>query len=261
MDRSREWSTRIVHEAQSHDRSAFLTLTFSEEHLPADYSISVRHLQLFMKRLRKAKGPTRFFGCGEYGSRLGRPHYHVLVFGQDFAEDRYAWRQSPTGHPLYRSPLLEKLWPYGHSEIGSVTSESAAYVARYIMKKVNGDQARDYYTRTHPVTGEVVQVRPEFICMSTKPGIGASWYDQYASDAFPSDFVIVEGSKRPVPRYYKKKLAAASVGPLPSSMELSMATRRASHARSHQSDNTPERLAVREESQTLRAQHLKREME
>lgn len=255
-----------MHEAQLHEAASFLTLTFDDAHLPADYSIKVRDVQLFNKRLAKRLGPFRFFACGEYGDQGGRPHYHILVFGHDFAHDRYAWRLSPSGHTLYRSPTLESLWTEGNSEIGTVTQESAQYVARYIMKKVNGKMAADHYSRVHPLTGEVCQVHPEFITMSRggrtgKGGLGTGWYDRFQGDAFPSDFVIVNGEKRPVPRFYKKKLhAQAEADKATARTELKLQAKRAKHALSDRANNTPERLATREELQSLRLEQLKRNL-
>ena len=117
-----------------YDDNCFITLTYSNQHIPADGSLDVRVFQKFMKRLRKRFGDgIRFYHCGEYGSLLGRPHYHACLFNFDFP-DKYLWKEN-NGQKLYRSPSLEELWPYGYSSIGTVTFESAAYVARYILKR------------------------------------------------------------------------------------------------------------------------------
>lgn len=256
------------HEKTEHELTSFVTLTFADEHLPDDYSIHVRDIQLFMKRLRKALGHNRvrFFACGEYGDAGGRPHYHLLLFGYDFP-DRTLWRRSSSGELLYRSAFLEKLWPFGHCEIGAVTTQSINYVARYILKKVNGEASEDHYYRIHPLTGEYVKVNPEFITMSSKPGIGSTWFDRFQSDAFPSDFVIIDGVKRPIPRYYMKKLISkeSKTGDLPvftreSSRVQGKRLQRAASPRS-KANNTPERLATREESATLKVARLKRELD
>lgn len=253
LDRSRDWATRLTHEAQLHEDNCFLTLTFSDDFYPDSGSVSVEDVQKFMRRLRKAVGPVRFFACGEYGEAGDRPHYHVLVFGHAFLADRYLWRQSPAGFPIYRSALLEKLWPFGYSEIGTVTHQSAGYVARYVTKKISGDMAEEHYTRDHPYTGEQVRVRPEFIVMSNRPGIGRGWFDKFHADAFPSDFLIIEGSKVPVPRYYKKQLGELEA--------FHVTIKRKERAHKQKDNNTPARLAVREELQHIRAKQLKRGLE
>jgi hypothetical protein len=258
MAKALDWTTRLNHEAQLHDDKCFVTLTFSDEHLPADRSIRPRDLQLWIKRLRKQLGHNRvrYFACGEYGEKGLRPHYHALLFGY-CPRDLKPWRTTPSGYLVYRSAELEKTWPFGHVEIGTVTDESANYVARYVLKKVNGNDAGEHYTRERIDQDGVItatwQVLPEFIVMSTRPGIGKAWYDQFAADCFPSDFVIVNGQKRPVPRYYKKQLLGDDA--------LLVSMDREARALRHQDNNTPERLAVREEVQTLKAKRLVRPME
>ena len=51
----------------------------------------------------------------------------ACCFGLDF-EDKKLWSVRD-GYRVYKSDQLEKLWPFGMSEIGSVTPESAGYVA------------------------------------------------------------------------------------------------------------------------------------
>lgn len=160
-----------------------------------------------MKRLRKqVDAKLRFFACGEYGEKTFRPHYHALIFNYD-PPDRKIHTYTDRGHRLYTSELMDDIWGLGHVYVGSVTHESAGYVARYSMKKVNGDLAADHYLRPHPITGKLYQVKPEFAVMSRRPGIGHGFTERFKSDYFPHDFVVVEGVKTPVPRYYLKQLS------------------------------------------------------
>lgn len=264
MDKAQEWSTRIYHEAQLHEENSFITLTYSDDYMPLLGTLVPRDLQLFFKRLRKAKGPVRFFACGEYGEQTQRPHYHAILFGQAFTSDRKLWRRSATGHPLWRSELLEKLWPFGHSEIGSVTQESAGYVARYCLKKVSAssDHYEKAYQRVVPETGEVRLVHPEFARMSNRPGVGLAWFKQFGGDAFPHDFVVVDGSKRPVPSYYFRKLKeernAEGLNIVDDPETLDIYVNRKQSGMVHADNNTPARLAVREEVQQRRVELLKR---
>lgn len=191
---SRAWAVRCVHESTLHDRNCFLTLTFDDDHLPDDLSVHVRDVQLFLKRLRKSLGDikVRFFACGEYGEKNARPHYHLIIFGYDFADDRVLLRKTPYG-PLYISDHLFRLWPFGFHTIGNVTFKSCAYVARYVTKKVYGKDASAYYAgRT-----------PEFITMSRKPGIAHDWIIKYADDVYNYDKVVMpDGMILRPPRYY-----------------------------------------------------------
>lgn len=249
-----------MHEAQMHTENCFITLTYDDEHLPADYSVSVRVWQLFMKRFREfADRRFRFFGCAEYGDQEGRPHYHALIFGYRFNDLRLHSRKNT--NPLYTSEKLSKLWPYGFSTIGEVNYQTAAYCARYSMKKIGGPQAADHYTRVHPVTGVQVRVKPEFATQSRNPGIGDSWLRTFKSDIYPSDFVVVDGKKHPVPKFYTRKLKEEEQRKLKVRRAVANATKgdKPDTVRRRE-NNTTARLLVREEVLTARASKLKRDV-
>jgi hypothetical protein len=207
LEHSRQWAIRCVHESQMHEHNAFITLTFNEENLPDDHSIRKEHLQKFFKRLRKHLGvDIRYFACGEYGKQNNRPHYHAIIFGYDFP-DKYLFSKSRNGDLYFRSPTLEKAWKFGHSVIGNMTFESAAYVARYVMKKRKGDQDEidEYYKLLDTETGEVHQLEPEFCLMSRRPGIGKTWLEKFKSDT-DKDFITIRGKKMSLPKYYDNLL-------------------------------------------------------
>lgn len=252
LERSRQWAVRCMHESQMHDNNSFVTLTYDDDHIPMDFSLNYRHFQLFMKRLRRKYGNVRFYMCGEYGDRTLRPHFHACLFGVRF-EDCYPWRKSSSGFHLYRSPVLEALWSYGSVEVGDVTFESAAYVARYCIKKVTGPRADEHYEAVDGCTGEIYAREPEFTRMSLKPGIGATWYEKYKSEVFPLDRVVVRGVEAKPPRYYKLLLDSAD-----DYMSDEVEAARELKAREVMSENTPDRLAVRERICKVRVSKLKR---
>ncbi len=225
LDRSREWAIRCVHEAQMHERNCFITLTYNDEHLPEDRSVHVEDFQKFMKRLRKKfvpKNPhpkgsdarasfarqhgVRFFHCGEYGEQGHRPHYHACLFNFDFP-DRELFSERD-GVRLYTSQMLQDLWsdakgdPIGFVTVGDVTFDSAAYVARYIMKKISGEDAEDHYSYIDETTGEYFQRNAEYVTMSRRPGIGKYWYDDFGADVYPHDYVVHDNHKIKPPRFY-----------------------------------------------------------
>lgn len=206
ISRSEQWATRIAHEAQMHEDSCFITLTYDDEHLPPDGGLRPDDMRQFLYRLRWDIRPrkVRYFQCGEYGDNTLRPHHHMILFGL-WPSDAETFKKTK-GHQLYRSDWLDKLWGNGYCNFGRVTYASGRYVARYVLKKVTDDRAEQKYQRVDPDTGEVFQVKPEYITMSRRPGIGQSWLDKYASDVFPADEVIIEGTRRPVPAFYLKKL-------------------------------------------------------
>lgn len=205
LSKVRDWAIRATHEAQMHESNSFITLTYNDEKLPEDNSVDVRDWQLFAKKLRKALGPFRFLHCGEYGETNKRPHYHACLFGQDFNADRIVFKENDQ-HLLWTSPQLEKIWGMGFATIGPLNYDTAAYVARYALKKVGGPPKKDAYERVNPKTGEITQVKPEYATMSRRPGLGTEWFNKYHDDVYPDDFVIIQGKKFRPPKHYDKLL-------------------------------------------------------
>lgn len=234
LEYSRQWAVRCMHEASLWQNNVFLTLTYAKppfvdkNGIPTlESTLRKDHFQKFMKKLRKhhqgkewtineeksdeflsvIHRPIRYFHCGEYGETFGRPHYHALLFNFDF-DDKYLWRLSDCKtYKIYRSSALEKLWPHGFAEIGSVTMQSAAYVARYVVKKVKGKEAEDYYNRYRVDTGDCISHRyAEYVTMSRRPGIGKNWIDKWKDDVYPHDFTIIDGKQWKPPRYYDNQL-------------------------------------------------------
>ena len=205
---SQEWAVRLMHENQMHEQSCFITLTMNNEYLETrenPYSLDKSEFQRFMKRLRKRYGKEiRYFHCGEYGEKNSRPHYHAIIFGMDF-EDKELFSVRDEIR-LYTSETLAELWPFGFVTIGSVTMESCAYVARYVCKKQKGKNAEEHYIRWDPLTGEGIPIEPEYATMSRKPGIGKTWFDEYKSDVYPHDYVVIKKHKIRPPRFYDKQL-------------------------------------------------------
>lgn len=224
LEYARQWAVRCVHEAQCHEENSFLTLTYNDQNLPEDRCVHKRDLQLFFKRLRKELGiKVRYYACGEYGEEKKRPHYHVLLFGYDFP-DKLPWMRTKESL-LYRSAQLEKVWTDGYALIGDVTYESAAYVARYVVKKWKGETDNDEYRRKYeyidPVTGEIKMLTPEFCLMSRREGIGAEWYRRYKGDT-EKDFVTINGRKQKLPEFYDRLLEKEN----PTELEKRKAKRR-----------------------------------
>ena len=242
LERSRQWAVRCVHEASLHEDNCFITLTYNNESLPEDGSLNKKHFQDFMKRLRKKykNKKIRYYHCGEYGDKNFRPHYHAIIFGLEFDDQKLFTVNN--GEKLYTSEKLEKLWPFGFSTIGTVTFESAAYVARYVMKKVNGKNAKNHYERVDSNTGEIYILVPEYNTMSRRPGIAAGWFDKYKDDVYPSDNIhLREKTFRP-PKFYDKMYEHL----MPNEMEK-IKKQRMINMQKHATDNTSERLEVKEQ--------------
>ena len=253
LERSREWAVRCVHEASLHTDNCFLTLTYNDDKLPSDGSLNKEHFPAFMKRLRaRLEGlKIRYFHCGEYGEENHRPHYHACLFGFAFP-DRVHY-STERGVRLYYSPMLEETWGHGFCSVGELTFESAAYVARYVLKKVNGPKAYDHYLSVNATTGVISEIQPEYTTMSRRPGIAHGWYSKFASDIYPDDFVVVRGAKSGVPRFYDKRFEIDDPGEY-----LRIKNARILRALERAQNNTPERLAVREKVTQRRIKNLTR---
>lgn len=246
LERSRQWAIRCVHEASLYENNSFITLTYDNEHLPKDGSLNKKHYQDFMKRLRKAYSQKiRYFHCGEYGEQLGRPHYHACLFNFD-APDKKLWKPSEGGD-LYVSEKLNEIWGQGFCILGAVTFDSAAYVSRYIAKKITGDKAEGHY-------GPKL---PEYTTMSRRPGIGKGWFEKYKTDCYPSDSVVMRGKEFLPPKYYDKQFEIDS----PEEFAKLKHKRKASAPDQLDPEYGTLRMAVKEKVQVLNLKSLKRSYE
>lgn len=242
LARAHEWSLRVMHEVQTSGPASFVTLTYDDAHVPADYSLNYRDFQLFMHRLRKRlPSGGRFLMCGEYGDSFGRPHFHAILFGAQFVDRKFL--RSDNGNALYTSELLSKLWTFGFSTVGDVTLDSASYVARYSTKKISGPAAGAAYQYV-TADGEVVDREPPFLHCSLKPGIGYDWFMRYRTDVFPCDYLVFSGKKFPVPRYYSKLMEALDAKAYAS---ITGVRKRAAVARRGDPENSGRRLKAKSE--------------
>ncbi len=254
IDHRLMWSIRIVHESAMHRNNSWATLTYrspencteeqykSGHYVPADYSLKPSHVSDFIRSLRRANADhkIRYFYCGEYGDDNERPHYHVCIFNHAFNDQRL-WKDEQ-GLYTYTSEELDEHWPWGFSTVAELNLHTAAYTAGYALKKITGKRAEEHYVRCDE-HGEAYWLLPEYIRMSTgrgKPsGIGASFYEKYSRDIFPSDQSPVpgHGQQELVPRYYQNILAEQD----PSMLEAIKITRQ-QFIKAHAADFTPERL-------------------
>lgn len=259
LDRSLSWAVRCIHEASLYEQNCFITLTFDDAHL-GDGSLHVSDFQNFMKRFRQFVSPTliRFFHCGEYGAKFSRPHHHACIFNYDFPDKK------PLGKELYTSEILSKLWPYGFSTVGRVTLQSAAYVARYVLKKWSKDNLKgeELYDAMQGLSDEEKRKvfyggrHEEYVTMSRRPGLGQEWYNKFSSEVYPSGFVVLpNGRKVKPPKYYDSRFELDNV------VDFSKIKGERSQRAQSSVDNTKERLEVREAVRLARSNQSKRGFE
>lgn len=259
LERSRQWALRLTHELRFHEQSSFVTLTYAPEHLPPGGSLRLKDFQDFMKRLRKGVYPQklRFFHAGEYGEKNSRPHYHAILFGVDFMENRKSIKTTDRGDTTWESPLLSTLWPFGTHQVGSVTFESCAYTARYICKKITGPNAASHYERIDPLTGEIFNLSPEYATMSRRPGIGTLHFQKFGSDIYPADECISRGHPSKPPKFYDRQLEKSD----PALYALIKENRECALEVSPKGERSPSRLHVRETVKKAQIGSLKRKYE
>lgn len=243
LRRSKEWAIRCVHEASLHARNSFITLTYR----PKDRPDKLTHFgelgfQRFMKRLRKAVSPhrVRFYMCGEYTPINRYPHFHAILFGYDFPDRKKLSIRN--GNQLYISEQLTNLWPFGYHVIAENNFKTAAYVARYIMDKKDGDLATEY---------------EPYACMSRNPGIGHDWWQSKGKyDLALHDFCVLDGKKMQPPKYYDNLF----INEDEHSFNIIRHTRKRL-AKKREDDNLPERIEARWKCSLARVKLLKRELE
>lgn len=151
----RKKTGRLLLESLQHVSNSFCTLTETDEAQLWRLStlgepvptLSPKRFTNWLKRFRHVTGPgLRFAAVGEYGDERGRPHYHLILFGQHHDEIREA---------------LEESWEFGATETAPLTVERAQYLAGYTVKKMTkGDDDR--------LDGQA----PEFYRQSLRPAIG-----------------------------------------------------------------------------------------
>ena len=196
-DHAKQWQLRCIHEASLHERNSFLTLTYNDENLPVGGTLRHSDFQKFMKRLRKYIAPQRvsYYMVGEYGGRIGRPHYHCLLFGYDFDDKKIAQRKK--SYTVYRSDTLGKIWTNGFNTVGEVNAKTAGYCTKYMVDKYTNkdpEEVKKYYG------GRM----PPYAKMSTRPPIGKEWIRRYGAESYTFDSVIHNGKECPIPRGYDR---------------------------------------------------------
>ena len=261
LDKAADWSTRATNELRYHDDACFITLTYNDDHLPNDKSINRDDPRNFLRRLRRAypDQKIRYFGCGEYGKNqqgeinpftgkpdIGRPHYHYIIYGMNFDDRRLI---NDDDIPQYESQQLEELWGKGFTSLGNADQKNIDYISQYTTKKINGNMAADHYKYLDPVTGEEINRQPEFISVSTQPGIGSQWFDDFEGDCLKGFITNGKGRVQKIPKYYKRQMKERFC----SENYETVKKNTMKHVKPDHPDNSPERLKAREEVVKYRA--------
>ena len=207
MNYSAEWATRIMYECQKTDHNYFITLTYDDEHLPIasktwyngttyendgtwEGTLDPKDMDKFINSLRKyfeRKGHTgiKYYYCGEYGTTTYRPHHHLILMKCPLdIEQFYDCHIDGRYKEHWKSHEIERFWKNGMIDIGEVEWASAAYVARYCMKKIFHNTTKERYFEEGKY--------PEYVRMSRRPGIGMDYYREHVKDIYKYDEINVK---------------------------------------------------------------------
>lgn len=182
-----EWCLRFQVEQDDNLFTSFVTLTYSDDHLPFNidestgevkYVASKTDIQKFIKRLRKAGYKFKYFLVSELGPKNLRPHYHALFFSNDITLDN----------------AINDKWEKGFTTCLPATAGAMRYVTKYILKGNDRDD--------------------NFMLCSKRPAIGSSYikqrkalqcYRKTDDGTYNFLFPAPGGNLLPMPSYYKRK--------------------------------------------------------
>lgn len=223
MSHVNEWVTRLMLESHVHKYVYFVTLTYDSNKLRLhddNLSISLmnynkqiqltplvlnkKHLQDYFKRLRH-KFSFRYFACGEYGHKFGRPHYHAILYVD-----------SPLLDDCIRS-FIDSCWIFGKVDVqnlsingtlGNKSGSAFSYVCKYMMKQFDFDSLPtikhidniiedEYNVEVNNYLYEVTfsqfkksfykRISP-FVVMSKSPFIASWYFEKYVESFKNRDF-------------------------------------------------------------------------
>lgn len=208
LNYSAQWATRIMYECKNSDNNYFITFTYDDDHIPipetAEYNGETfindgtwsgslfpdditRFINSLRKHLERDKNHQgiKYFYAGEYGETTKRPHYHMIIMNCPLdIKQFYDFHIDERKKLHWKSTEIEKYWPEGMIDIGEVEFASAAYVARYCMKKLTDETNKKIYWEQGKI--------PEFVRMSRRPGIGKQYFLENMESIYDTDEIIVK---------------------------------------------------------------------
>lgn len=212
--RQQEWVSRLTEELRQHDNNYFITLTYSDEYVPADENglmcFDNRRIIKLNRDLRKRFQVGRFrnpaahvlSGSPEYlplpqdqkikyyltseycPNGTHRPHYHAVYYN--------------LGVDLYTAELLfRSLWPDGFITVYPAYESAAGYISKYLCKDVLTEQSYTDEFQQSPIA-----------IMSKSLGLSyvERMHDWHRADPSNRNFFQFHGEKKTLSRYYKQKL-------------------------------------------------------
>lgn len=174
---------------QEHKKSYsayFVTLTYDEDnlvHTDSGPTLYKRHLQLYIKKLRKCHPPIgrriKYYAVGEYGGRFGRPHYHAIIFN------------------VVSKRSIEKAWSHGAAYIGYDCSNAAiGYTLKYISEP---DTKTKYQGIEKPFSVMSKNLGLEYLTQRS-----VAWHLADLEERMYAP--LLDGKKAGLPRYYADRI-------------------------------------------------------
>jgi len=141
---------RCIAESKFSSQTYAVTLTYAQDAGVSAVTLVYKDVQDFLKRLRK-RYKVRYIVAGEYGTKKGRAHWHIILFFKgkypDVKEDvRVNW----------------EFWKHGYSYFQKPDWKGFQYVLKYVLKDQTADSAD-----TH-------------LAMSKKPPLGFEFFEELA---------------------------------------------------------------------------------
>lgn len=196
----KEWEYRLREELRNNADAYFITLTYSDEHLPIQEFIEEDSGAIFYdavackkdldkfhhdfrRKLDAYDTKLRYYLISEYGPTTQRPHYHGIYFFSKPID----W---DTVDRIARS-----CWPSPNISVSVVTEFRIKYVSEYCFTRQN---LPDHLPKPLRLT-------------SRRPGIGADYVSKLKDwhNQDPENRVYCpgyEGEKFNMPRYYREKI-------------------------------------------------------
>lgn len=216
-ERQSEWAIKLINEAKYHKKACFITLTFDNKKLMdknsqavkygADLSFifhienSKEYFQKFMKRLRKKLGKRiTYYHVGEYGEKTKRPHHHLILFGENFDNERIEIQKSKTGHIQYWSPTVDETWACGRTSVQDCNENNIIYISQYAIKKfkANEEENKKYKAKQ---------------TFSNRSKMSTKWVRRNYNEIIKGYIETEDHKKFRIPKSYKESLKKSDYEP------------------------------------------------
>lgn len=193
--KQRNWFARFWCEERYQKRvnpkslTLFITFTYDEANLAKTRENALNDFRALVKKIKRHwKGcPVRYYAVTENGSLKGRLHFHTLFFGIDLN----LFNELP-------DKVFAKFWTKGFIECEIATTRTFHYVSKYVTKDLD----------VSPLSEE--EKWKPLVLSSRHPALGVPFFTNahisYYNHNSDKLFIIVNGYKYSLPRYYRELL-------------------------------------------------------